>query len=66
MPYELRIPGAAPARFETEPEAVEGARDALRANPDAEPEIFDLATGNPAGPGASRQWREQLKNSIGF
>ena len=65
MAYELRI-GTVKTRFETEPEAVDAAKQALRADPDAEPEIIDLATGNPAAPGATRQWREDLKNEIGF
>ncbi len=66
MAYELRIPGAPSARFETEQEAVEAARLALREAPDAEVEVIDLTTGKPAAPGASRSWREELKNRVGF
>lgn len=66
MPYELRIKGRAPARFETEPEAVEAARDAIRADADCEPELIDLATGRPGTPGASQAWRDELKGKVGF
>lgn len=66
MPYELRIPGAAGAEFETQQEAVEAAKRALLADPDAEVEVIDLATGKPASPGASKSWREELKNNVGF
>ena len=66
MAYELRLGGSSGRRFETEPEAVEAAKQALRDNPDAEPEVIDLETGQPASPGASRNWREELKNKIGF
>jgi hypothetical protein len=65
MAYELTV-GTAKTRFETEAEAVEAAKQALRGDPDAEPEVIDLATGKPAAPGASRQWREELKNNVGF
>ncbi len=66
MPYELRITGAPRAQFDTEQEAVDAAALALRDNPDAEPEIIDLATGRPAAPGSSKNWREELKNRVGF
>jgi hypothetical protein len=66
MPYELRVPGAPPQRFETEQDAVEAAKQLLQGDLDAEPEIIDLATGKPAAPGASRNWREELKNRVGF
>ena len=65
MAYELRV-GPVTTQFETESEAVNAAKQALRGDPDAEPEVIDLTTGKPAAPGASRQWREDLKNNIGF
>ena len=65
MAYELRV-GTAKTVFDTEPEAIDAAKQAMRDDPDAEPEIIDLTTGNPAAPGASRQWREDLKNKVGF
>jgi len=66
MAYELRLPGTPHAQFESEEEAVAAARRALDADPDAEPEIIDLATGKPAAPGSSKNWREELKNRVGF
>ena len=66
MAYELRVGGSAGRRFETEPEAIDAAKQTLRDNPDAEPEVIDLATGMPASPGASRNWREELKTKVGF
>ena len=66
MSYELRIAGAALARFETQQEAVDAAKRAQQDDPNAEPEIIDLSTGKPASPGASKNWREELKNRVGF
>jgi hypothetical protein len=66
MAYELRLPGRPAAQFETEQDAVAAARRALEDNPDAEPDIIDLATGKPAAPGSSKNWREELKNRVGF
>ena len=66
MPYELRQPGAAPVIYDSEEAAVAAASAALRRDPDLELEIFDVATGEPCAPGASRSWREELRNRIGF
>lgn len=66
MPYELRIAGAAPAQFETEQEAVAAAKRALEGDPHAEPEVIDLSTGHAAAPASSKQWRDELRNKIGF
>ena len=66
MPYELRLPGAPRAQFETEKEAVDAAKRALQDDPNSEPEVIDLATGKPASPGASQNWREELKHKIGY
>ncbi len=66
MAYELRVNGTSKGRFDTEAAAVAAARDMIRANPDAEPEIFDLETGKPCAPGASKTWREELANRVGF
>ncbi len=66
MAYELRVSGTSRGRFDTEEAAVTAARDLIRANPDADLEIFDLATGEPCAPGASKTWREELANRIGF
>ncbi|MBV8911631.1 MAG: hypothetical protein JOZ05_01175 [Acetobacteraceae bacterium] len=66
MAYELRMTGATAQQFDTEQEAVAAAERLLREDPDAEPEIIDLSTGRAAAPGASRNWREELRNRIGF
>lgn len=66
MPYELRIPGQPPVNFDTEPEAMAAARQRLADDPDAEPEVIDLSTGKPTAPGATKAWREDMKNRIGF
>jgi hypothetical protein len=66
MAYELRIPGAAATRFETEHEAVAAACAAMQGEPDLVPEIIDLATGRAAAPGASQKWREELRSRVGF
>ena len=65
MAYELRV-GTTTTRFDSEPEAVEAAKQALRDDPNAEPEVIDLATGRAATPGASLRSREDLKGTIGF
>jgi hypothetical protein len=41
MPYELRAKGRAVQTFDTEDEAVTGARELIRAQPDSDPEIWD-------------------------
>lgn len=66
MAYELRLPGQPAVTFDTEAEAIAAAREALQTDLDAEPEIYDLATGKPCAPGASKSWREDLKKRVGF
>jgi len=66
MPYELRTESTLAEQFDTEQEAVAAAKMLLQADPNAEPEIIDLSTGKPAAPGASRNWREELKSRVGF
>lgn len=66
MAYEMRLGGAPKGRFDTEEAAVAAARDAIRQDPDADLEIFDLETGKPCAPGASKTWREELANRVGF
>lgn len=66
MAYELRVSGVSKGTFDTEEAAVAAARDAVRADADADPEIFDTATGEPCAPGASRTWREELSRRVGF
>ena len=60
MPYELRAKGRTVQTFATEDEAVAGARELIRTQPDSDPEIWDTTTGKPAAPAASKAWREGL------
>jgi hypothetical protein len=41
MPYELRAKGRTVQTFDTEDEAVAGARELIRTQPDSDPEIWD-------------------------
>lgn len=66
MPYELRIPGRPARRCETQAEAESLAREAVRAAPDTEPEVIDLATGRAAEPAGSKAERDRLTNKVGF
>lgn len=65
MPYELRLQGRSPATYESENQAIAAAREAIIADPNAEPEITDLTTGKPAAPAASKSWREHFRTQIG-
>ena len=65
MPYELRIAGRPPARFDTEQEAMAAAGAAVADNADAVPEVVDLTTGQAAAPGADEASRDALTNTIG-
>ena len=66
MPYELRVAGKPRDTFETEQEAMAAARELVQADADANVEVFDLATGQPAAPGASRAEREEFATKVGF
>lgn len=66
MPYQLRMKGRAIGTYDTQQEAVEAAKHAIAADPEAEPEVIDLDTGAPAAPGADEASREQLRNEVGF
>lgn len=66
MPYELRINKRVVGTFDTEAEANERARDAVRADADVEPEIIDTATGKPATPDSSTAQRDDLANKVGY
>ena len=66
MPYELRVGGKPRSTFETEQEAVAAARELVQADADANVEVFDLATGRPAAPGASHAEREEFATKVGF
>ena len=66
MPFELRVLGSPVATFDSEEEALAHARTVIQANPDAEPEILDTATGEPVAPGASKRDREDLARKVGY
>ncbi len=66
MPYELRAAGKPPVTFETEAEAMAAAKAITLADPDAEPEVIDLTTGEPAAPGASKADRDDYATKVGF
>jgi hypothetical protein len=66
VPYELRVLGSSIATFASSEEALAHARDVIKDNPDAEPEIFDTATGEPLEPAASKASREDLAKKIGY
>lgn len=58
MPYELRLFGSPPARFEDLKEATEAAAAALRIDRNAHIQVIDLATRRPAELGERRNWNE--------
>ena len=66
MAYELRARGHTVQTFDTEDEAVAGALELMRTQPDSDPEIRDTTTGKPAAPAASKAWREDLARKVGF
>lgn len=66
MAYELRLGGVVAGTFETEEAAMAAAREAVLANPDSEPEVYDTETGQPAAPGASQDWRADLASKTAF
>ena len=49
-----------------EEEAMAAVREAILADADAEPEVYDTRTGQPAAPGSSAGWREHLATKTGF
>lgn len=66
MSYELRINGRVFGTYDSEQAAVERAREAVRAEPDLEPEILDTRTGRAVVPAGSKRWRDELANKIGY
>jgi hypothetical protein len=66
MPYELHIDRRHVATFATSDEALEHARAALKERPGCEPEILDSETKRAFEPAASRRWRDELANKIGY
>jgi len=66
MAFELRNGGRAIATFENSEEALAEVRALLKADPDADPEVLDTATGRAFEPAASKRWRDHLANNVGF
>jgi len=66
MPFEVRIDHKPVHVADTEEEALQLAREAIRARPNCEPEIFDTRTGQPMEPAASKAERDRLSNEIGY
>jgi hypothetical protein len=66
MAYELRLNSTTVLTFESEEEAVGRARQEIRSNPALEPELRDMTTGKPVAPGASKGWRDDLGNKVGY
>ena len=66
MPYELRLAGQTPERFDTSDAAEARARELIRADADRQVEIIDLATGRPYAPAAGAKDREEISRKGGF
>ena len=66
MPYELRLAGQRPERFETSDAAEARARALIKDDADRQVEIIDLATGRPYAPAAGAGEREALSRKVGF
>jgi hypothetical protein len=60
--YEVRIKSRPTVRFDTQPEAE--AYAGLHA--DENPEMVDIASGQPAAPGATKEDREDYARKVGF
>ena len=66
MAYEVKLSGKVVGTYGTEEEAMAAVREAILADADSEPEVYDTDTGKPAAPGSSAGWREHLANKTGF
>lgn len=66
MAYEVRMGGKVVGTYDTEEEAMAAVREALLADADVEPEVYDTRTGKAAAPGSSAGWREHLATKTGF
>lgn len=66
MPYQVRTDQTIMGPFESQEEALACVRNLLQRDPNAEPEVRDSSTGEPLAPGASKSWREELANEIGY
>jgi hypothetical protein len=66
LSYLLRVNGHSRELFERSEDALARVRFWLRHEPDCEPELRDVQTGQAIGPGATVESREELAAKIGF
>jgi non-canonical (house-cleaning) NTP pyrophosphatase len=66
MGYELRFNGRPFGVFETQEAALQRAREALRDQPDLQPEIINTETGRASMPAGSKRWQDELASKTGF
>jgi hypothetical protein len=66
MPYELRLAGRPPERFDSAEAAERRARDLIRADADVQIDVIDLQTGRPYAPAAAGADRDRLAGKVGF
>jgi hypothetical protein len=66
MSYLLRIDGRPRELFDHLEDALARVRFLLRVDPNCEPELCDAETGQPIGPGATLEEREEMARRIGF
>jgi hypothetical protein len=64
--HQLRVDGYPRELFDRPEDALAPVRLWLRHEPDCEPELRDVQTGQAIGPGATVESREELANRIGF
>ena len=66
MAYELRLDGRPLDRFDSQEAALEEVRRLLAGSADREPEIIDLATGQPPATGTTHPDRDERAGEIGY
>lgn len=66
MPYEVRVNGRAVAIHERQRDALAEVKELVARDPDAQTEIINTLTGQPAAPGASAEEREDYARKVGF
>ncbi len=66
MPYNLFIDGCMIGQFGSPDEALARVRQEMERQPNREFELRDSETDEPYAPAASKGWREQLANKVGY
>jgi hypothetical protein len=66
MLYELRLNDRACALYASLEEALKDAKTAIMADPDSDPEIIDQRTGRAPLLCASKRWREEIAQRLGY